>query len=58
VTLSDHHTAIVARGLSQLPLADRDCAVAYVESILRPIREVRDSDVRHAVGAALVKYQS
>ena len=56
MTLNAEHEQIVARGISALPLTDRDRAVAYVHSILRPLREVVDSDVRHAVGAAVTKY--
>ena len=56
MTLTDSQTQILARGIFTLPLADRDRAEAYVASILRPLREVADSDVRHAVCAALAKY--
>ena len=56
--LSGSQQAILARGISQLPLADRDRAIAYIESVLRPLREVADSDLRHAVCVALNRYQS
>ena len=50
------HEAIVDRGLSALPLTSRDEAQKYIADRLRPIRDVVDSDVRAAVGAALAKY--
>lgn len=54
IPLSDEQEQMIGRGLSQLPLADRDRAVDFILSVL--LREVADSDVRHAVCAALVKY--
>ena len=57
VPITEAQEQILARGISQLPLADRDRAIAHVASVLRPLREVADSDVRHAVGAALQRYK-
>ena len=54
--MTEHHEVIVGRGLSALPLALREDAQKYIADRLRPIRDVVDSDVRAAVGAALAKY--
>lgn len=58
IPLTESQEQILARGISQLPLADRDRVIAYVQSVLRPLREVTDSDVRHAVCAAVQRYKS
>ena len=58
IRLSIKHQEIVGRGLSALPLSARDDALHYIESRLRPILEITDSDVRSAVGGAIAKYGS
>jgi hypothetical protein len=53
--LSPGHQTIIDRGLSDLAPLTRAAARLYVESILRPIREINDRDIRQAVAAALAK---
>lgn len=56
LALALDHELIISRGLSRLPAQAHDDARRYIESRLRPIRQIVDSDVRAAVGAAVVKY--
>ena len=56
IQITPEQEAIVGRGLSMLPLDCRDDAQKYVQDRLRPVRDIRDSDVRSAVGAAVAKY--
>jgi len=56
IPLSESQEQMIGRGLSQLPLADRDRAADFILSVLRPLREVTDADVRHAICAALQRH--
>jgi hypothetical protein len=55
MTICPAHGEIIDRGLSALAPLTRAAARLYVESVLRPIREINASDVNHAVAAALAK---
>jgi hypothetical protein len=56
IPLTEAQEAIIGRGLSALPLALRDEAQKYIADRLRPIRELTDADVRHAICAALQRH--
>jgi hypothetical protein len=57
IALSDTQEAAVMRGARQVRESMRDDYFKAVSDRLRGIRELRDSDVNHAVGVAVAMYR-
>jgi hypothetical protein len=54
--LTERQQLILRRAAADVSPARIEVFDKFVADVLRPMREVRDSDVAHAVCAALVKY--
>jgi hypothetical protein len=56
MTLTERQRLILERAAADVPPAQIEAFDKFIADVLRSKREVWDSDVSHAVCAALVKY--
>jgi hypothetical protein len=56
MTLTERQRSILQRAAADVPPAQIDAFDKFITDVLRSKREIWDSDVSHAVCAALVKY--
>jgi hypothetical protein len=58
LNLTARQRAMIHNAADDVPVAQNERYQKFIADVLRPFREIRDSSVRHAICAGLLRYGS